>query len=120
MSEHNQVMNHFFELAKEAQVIWALQDKNGEDWVILDSTQFEETEVMPLWSSEQAAQAHCHDEWADYQAASISVAEWLEYWIDDLKEDNIVIGLDWPTTDDELLELELSEFSQQLADIEKL
>ncbi len=120
MTDNTATLSTFLATVKNEQVIWALQDKSEQEWVILDSTQFEQTEVMPVWSSKAAAAAHCEQEWQAYQPAAISVAEWLEYWVDDLKDDNIVIGVDWPIEDAELLELDLSEFSQNLAEIEKL
>ncbi|MFT5759791.1 MAG: hypothetical protein ACI9LM_004570 [Alteromonadaceae bacterium] len=104
---------------KPTQIFWALQDKVSEDWVVLDSMNFEETEVMPIWSSESLASLHCCDEWQDYVPTEITLAEWLEFWIEDLKEDNVVIGINWPV-DGDCAEVELSEFSQALAEIETL
>jgi hypothetical protein len=104
---------------KPTQNFWALQDKASEDWVVLDSVNFEETEVMPVWSSESLAALHCCDEWQDYVPTVITLAEWLEFWIEDLKEDNVIIGINWPVEGD-CVEVELSEFSQALAEIEAL
>jgi hypothetical protein len=46
----------------------------------------------------------------------ISVGDWLEFWVEDLAADNVMIGVDWQGED--YLEMELAEFSQQLAEIE--
>lgn len=113
------VKNDFFKYVKETQVLWALQDKASEDWVVLDSINFENTEVMPIWSSEENAKTHCIDEWADYTPAQINVAEWMEYWVEDLIEDGIIIGIDWQG-DEQCLEIELAEFTQSLAEVESL
>lgn len=101
------------------QAFWALQDKSSGDWVVLDSINFEETEVMPLWSSSELAMPHCTQEWQNYQPAMITVAEWLEFWISDLNDDGVIVGINWQE-EGECLELELGEFSQGLAEVEAL
>ncbi|MGB1261619.1 MAG: DUF2750 domain-containing protein [Cognaticolwellia sp.] len=114
-----QTLKSFIEQVKEPQVLWALQDKASEDWVVLDSINFENTEVMPLWSSETAAKKHCIQEWADYVPAAIPVAQWMEFWVEDLLEDGVIIGLDWQENES-CVELELPEFTQALAAVEVL
>jgi hypothetical protein len=109
----------FINQVKDSQILWALQDKSSEDWVVLDSVNFEDTEVMPLWSSEDLAKKHCIEEWADYIPAAINVADWMEFWVEDLLEDGVIIGLDWLEQGD-CFELELPEFTQALAEIETL
>jgi len=104
---------------QKEQVIWALKEKEDDNWMIADSINFEETEVMPLWSSEALAKVHCIDEWKDYIAAPISVAEWLDFWIEDLLSDNIIIGINW-AEEGENIELGLPEFTQAISEIEKL
>ncbi len=113
------VLSTFINQIKETQTLWALQDKSSEDWVVLDSVNFENTEVMPLWSTEELAKKHCVEEWADYVPAAISVADWMEFWVEDLLEDGVIIGLDWQE-DADCFELELAEFTQALAEIETL
>ena len=117
MTDTNTHLSNFIAQVKPSQTIWALQDKASEGWVILDSINFENTDVMPLWSSVDLAKSHCIDEWQDYEPMSISVAEWLEFWVEDLANDNVMIGIDWQD-DDENIEVELAEFSQTLATVE--
>ena len=112
-------LSTFIGQVKDTQILWALQDKASEDWVVLDSVNFENTEVMPLWSTEALAKKHCVEEWADYIPAAISVAEWMEFWVEDLLEDGVIIGLNWQE-DAECFELELPDFTQALAEIETL
>jgi hypothetical protein len=109
----------FMAQVQAAQTIWALQDQTSEGWVILDSINFENADVMPVWSSIELAQNHCVDEWQDYVPKAISLADWLEFWVEDLAEDNVLIGVEWLDAG-EYLELELTEFSQILAKIEAL
>ena len=119
MTDNNEILKTFTLETKPTQVIWALQDKESEDWVVLDSPSFEETEVMPLWSNQALAQQHCIDEWSDYVPCEISLADWFEFWVEDLNEDGVIIGVNWQG-DEACVELELSEFTQALAGIESL
>ena len=119
MSDNNNILKTFLAETKPTQVIWALQDKASEDWVVLDSPSFENSEVMPLWSSSALAQEHCIEEWSDYVPCEISLADWFEFWLEDLNEDGVIVGINWQG-DDECLEIELSEFTQALAEIESL
>lgn len=119
MSEHTQTLASFLAEVKPNQAFWALQDKASGDWVVLDSINFENTDVMPLWSNNELAQLHCIDEWQDYSPAQITLAEWLEFWLEDLSEDGVMIGVNWQEEAD-CLEMELGDFSQALAEIEAL
>lgn len=122
MSENNlnkSTLSGFLAEVKPSQTLWALQDKESEDWVVLDSINFEKSEVMPVWSTEELAQKHCVDEWATYIPAPLSVAEWLEFWVEDLSEDNVIIGVNW-LDEESCVELELDVFSQGIASIETL
>ena len=55
MTDKNIDSADFMAHVKNTQVLWALQDKSSEGWVILDSINFEETDVMPLWSNAELA-----------------------------------------------------------------
>ena len=115
-----EALSSFLNDVKPTQTLWALQDKETEDWVVLDSLQFEETDVMPLWSTQALAQAHCVEEWKDYTATAITLADWFEFWVDDLLADNVVIGLNWGNEQDNDLEVDLAELTQVLTEIEAL
>lgn len=119
MTDKNQTLNAFLADVKPTQIIWALQDKSSEDWVVLDSINFEETDVMPIWSTAELAQKQCSEEWQDYIPAEITLTDWLEFWIEDLNEDGVIIGINWQS-EGECLEMELADFSQSLAEIESL
>lgn len=119
MNDNKSTLNAFMTKVKPTQKLWALQDKESEDWVVLDSIAFENTEVMPLWSSIELAQEHCIEEWADYVPSEISLSDWFEFWIEDLNQDAVIIGVDWQGND-EYLEVELADFTQALSVIENL
>lgn len=119
MKNNPQILAAFLAEIKPTQQLWALQDKKSEDWVVLDSLNYDETEVMPLWSNQQLAAKHCTEEWANYIAVAIPLADWLEFWVEDLVKDDIIIGVNWQNEDDDL-EIDLPEFTQALVDIEIL
>ncbi|MBA6251399.1 MAG: hypothetical protein ACI9O3_000982 [Colwellia sp.] len=119
------ILSTFLVDVKNNQSFWALQEKSAEDWVVLDSINFENTEVMPLWSSQELAQKHCVDEWQEYVPTKITLSDWLEFWLEDLSEDGVIVGINWQeetsdTNDNTYVELDLAEFSQALAEIEAL
>jgi len=119
MNDTNNVLTTFLAEAKPSQTLWALQDKASEDWVVLDSIAYENTEVMPLWSSAELAEKHCVEEWSNYIPCAISLADWFEFWLEDLNEDGVIVGVNWQDND-ECLEMELADFTQALAGIESL
>jgi hypothetical protein len=118
MTESNPVLASFIENVKEHQTVWGLQDETGEGWVVCDSSEYEETDVMPLWSSAEKAQVHCTEEWQDYQPAAITLTELLEYWIKDLHDDGVLVGVDWIAEQD-CLELDPIGLAKHLVDIEQ-
>ena len=119
MSDTNQreILAEFLTQAKTSQSLWALQDKDSEDWVVLDSPNFENAEVMPVWSSKALADVHCIQEWQDFVPSEISLADWLDYWVEDLQDDDVVVGVNWAEEGD-IVELEVADFSQAVSSIQ--
>jgi hypothetical protein len=109
---HQQNYQRFIDEVKANRVMWGL--RFGDEWVVCDSTEFEDTEVMPVWSTEDEARAQCLEEWADYEPFEISLAEFLEIWVEDLSEDGVRIGPNW---DEELdgIEVDVLELVKALA-----
>lgn len=114
-----QHLANFIKEVEPSQQFFALQDPKSEEWLILDSINYEKTDVMPLWSNNELAQTHCSDEWSAYVVAPISVSDWLEFWVEDLNQDGIIVGVNWQDEDD-CAELELAEFTQAIIEIEAL
>ena len=119
MNDNNSTLNTFLVEVKPTQKLWALQDKDSEDWVVLDSIAYENTDVMPLWSSAELAQQHCIEEWTNYIPCEISLADWFEFWLEDLNEDGVIVGVNWQGND-EYVEMVLADFTQALTAIESL
>ncbi|MPY26244.1 DUF2750 domain-containing protein [Shewanella psychropiezotolerans] len=118
MSEITTELASFIENVKQHQVVWGLQDETGEGWVVCDSSEYEHTDVMPLWSSEANAKVHCSEEWSDYQPVSITLVEFLEFWVSDLNDDGVLVGTDW-LADQECLETDPIELAKSLVQVEE-
>lgn len=119
MNDKNKTLDSFLAEVRTSQLLWALQDKVNKGWVVLDSLNFENTETLPVWSTKDLAQLHCVDEWQGYEPCEIALSDWFEFWLEDLKDDDVIVGINWQDNK-ECLELELGEFSQFLADVESL
>lgn len=105
----------FIEEVRESGQVWGL--RYGEDWVVCRSAEFEDADVMPLWSAEGDARLHCVDEWADYEPEVIELEEFLDIWINDLNEDDVLIGPNW-NADLEGQELEPIELAKALVELD--
>lgn len=116
MSEHKtELQANYQQLLTEVReqgALWGLQF--GEDWVVCDSNEFADTDVLPLWSSEAAAKAHCIEEWADYVPVAISLESFFEEWVNDLGDDGVLIGTNW-NADMDGLEVDPMELAKELA-----
>ena len=105
----------FIEEVRESGQVWGL--RYGENWVVCRSAEFEDADVMPLWSAEGDARLHCVDEWADYEPEVIELEEFLDIWINDLDEDDVLVGPNW-NADLEGQELEPIELAKALVELD--
>jgi len=101
----------FIEDILELRQVWCLQSPEGS--VVVASTEFEETDVMPFWSEEEYAKAHCVGEWEEFKPVAMDLDEFVEDWLSGMAEDGILVGPNW---NDELegLEIEPEEISLKL------
>ena len=107
----------FAEQVFEQKQIWLLMDQD--DCVCCDAMDPScDQQVVPLWSSQELAQAFCQDEWADYQLQHIELDEFLDEWIDLFNEESLLVGLDWQTSQQPLLEVSAIQLAMALADAE--
>ncbi|KLV06997.1 hypothetical protein ABT56_07575 [Photobacterium aquae] len=79
---------------KETLTVWGLCNEEG-DWLSVDSSEFENSEVMPFWSAQEDASEHCADEWAEFSAVEIPLDVFVEDWMITLSEDGVLVGLNW-------------------------
>ncbi|WP_020558565.1 DUF2750 domain-containing protein [Thiofilum flexile] len=91
--------------------VWGLNSEDG--WATCPSAFFEETDVIPFWSTEAAARGHCSEEWSGYQPEAISLEEFVTDWLPGMHEDDLLIGPNW---DEELegLEIEPQDLAAEL------
>ena len=92
----DQVYDAFIAEALDTGCVWGLEGKDG--WALCPSAYNDEIDVMPLWSQRDSAQAHCHDEWSEYQPVPISVEELLDEWLPGMHQDILLVGVDWDDT----------------------
>jgi hypothetical protein len=113
--QNDPIFQAFITTAREAGKVWVLAQ--GEDLLVVESVDFEDTDVMPFWSSEAAAQLHCTEEWAEYKPEAIALDVFCEGWLKEMYDDGVLIGTDW----DESLngpEVEPREVLEALAQVQ--
>ncbi len=117
MSEYTNdpVFQGFIAEARSNGVVWVLA--HGEDLLVVESVDFEDTDVMPFWSNEEAAKWHCSEEWADYHAEPVTLDMFCDGWLKEMYEDGVLIGTNW---DSELNgpEVEPREILEALAQVQ--
>lgn len=73
--------------------IWGLKTEQG--WALCPSIEFEETEVLPFFSSKDKANSLCKGDWKIYHAEAIPIDAFVEDWLPGMHEDNAMVGLNW-------------------------
>ncbi|CZF80985.1 hypothetical protein GCE9029_02324 [Grimontia celer] len=92
-TENTAPVEHFVDASRQTGAIWGLHCKDG--WVICDSAIYEDTDVMPFWSTREAAEIHCVDEWSEFAPVAIPLEEFVDEWLVDLANDAVMLGPDW-------------------------
>lgn len=86
-------LDRFIVEAMELGCVWGLEGADG--WALSASEAHDDVDVMPFWSQESFAQAHCQDDWKDYKAVAIDLVEFLEDWLPGMHEDVLLVGINW-------------------------
>ena len=81
---------YFIKKVVNFEEVWSLRDDEG--WATLG---LGENEFFPVWPKKEFADICIGDEWNQYYSESIDLEEFLDDWIDGLKEDNIRITVMW-------------------------
>lgn len=115
MNDNQQASTEFAESIRQDQQMWALTAGNDEDWVVVDSQFNPEDEVFLVWSSQEAAQAACTDEWEIYTPSAIPVQEYLDFWVEELGAEGVLLGLNWQD-DQENTEIKMIDLAKALLD----
>lgn len=79
---------------QESLVVWGLCNEDG-DWLSVESSEFEDSEVMPFWSNGIDAKVHCVEEWAEFLPMELPLDVFVEDWMITLSEDGVLVGLNW-------------------------
>lgn len=102
----------FIAEVKQGGTVWGLCT-SADNWAVCASAAYEETDVMPFWSSEAAAKAQCTGEWAIFSVQPIPLEEFYNDWLPGMHEDDLLVGPNW---DDNLegLEVEPADVAAEL------
>ncbi|OOV86575.1 DUF2750 domain-containing protein [Oceanospirillum linum] len=95
--------------------LWGIESEDG--WVVVDSQEFEDTDVIPFWSEKEDAEAHCVEEWADYQISKVEIESFVQEWLPELDSDGVLVGANWNTELDGL-EVEPLQLAEALAGVD--
>jgi len=83
----------FIEQTVKTGQVWGLKSKEG--WATSTSIEYDDTGVLPFWSSEEYASVCAKEDWADYQPDEFSLSEFLEHWCIGMDNDNALTGTNW-------------------------
>ncbi len=112
MSTSETNLSAFSQAVIAAGELWVLSA--DDEFVVVDSIEFEATDVMPLFSKQANAQALCIEDWASYQPVAVKLEEFFEEWLPSLDEDKVLVAID---LDENLVgeEIEAFTLAKQLA-----
>lgn len=113
-AEYEANYDTFIAEIKQTGEVWGLCT-DEDDWAVCASSAYEDTDVMPFWSSKAAAHAQCVGEWEVFHAQAISLEDFLNDWLPGMHEDDVMVGPNW---DENLegLEVEPADVALELDD----
>lgn len=83
----------FIDAAVSSGAVWGLEHDEG--WALAASVEYEDSYVMPFWSSEEAARACASEEWAEYRVSGLPLEDFIQQWLPGMQEDGYLVGTDW-------------------------
>ncbi len=83
----------FIEKVTASKLVWGLKSKAG--WANSNSVESEQINVIPFWSDRASAKACARDDWKNYAAMEIPLAEFLENWCVAMAENDTLVGVNW-------------------------
>lgn len=83
----------FIDQANELEIVWNLQSADG--FAICESSEFDDTQVMPFWSIEEDALAACVDDWKQYKPNPVRIDDFIDAWLHGMDEDEMYVGINW-------------------------
>ncbi len=83
----------FIKTITETKTVWGLISDDG--WAITESTEFDDSDVMPFWSHKAYAKAVAKEEWSNYNPTEITLDSFLDNWLKGMHEENLLVGVNW-------------------------
>ncbi|MCP4597616.1 DUF2750 domain-containing protein [Neptuniibacter sp.] len=84
--DNEQLYFHFVTEAVKQQQIWILTDHYGS--VMLNT---DDEDCVPVWPSQELAEAWATEEWGECKAEAISLKKWYSHWTPGLEEDGFAV-----------------------------
>lgn len=88
--DKNKQYEYFIKKVADFEEVWSLRDSEG--WATLG---IGEKDFFPVWPKKEFADICIGEEWENYYPESIDLDEFLDHWLDGLKEDNIRVTVMW-------------------------
>jgi hypothetical protein len=88
-----QALQAFIDAAIRSGAVWGLEHPEG--WALAASVEYEDSYVMPFWSTEAEARQCAAEEWAEYNVSGIPLEDFINTWLPGMQEDGYLVGTDW-------------------------
>lgn len=86
--------NQFLSGIIKTEKVWGLKHPE-EGFAFCESNEFEDAYVVVFWSDEASAEHHAEGEWSEYQVEAIEFGTFLEKWLKNLHEEELLVGPNW-------------------------
>lgn len=88
------VLETFCERVETSALVFGLSAEQDVGWAYAPS-HVEETDVLLFFSTRELALACRAEEWADYHVIELPLELFLERWLPNMSDDDLLCGLDW-------------------------
>ena len=100
-SSANVRYEYFIKKIVDYEEVWGLYD-NG--WAISEDDNG--NKMIPLWPKKEFAEFCAQDEWSNYNPKKINLYEFLDFWLQKMKDDNLLPSLFWNNEDSAVVSIE--------------
>jgi len=83
----------FIERVSESKIVWGLSSEDS--WVVCESNEYEDTDIMPFWSDEAYARQCAINEWSHNKPTPIPLDVFMSNWLYGMNEEGLVVGVNW-------------------------
>lgn len=85
-------LNDFVNTITSSNCFWMLTNKSS-DWATVESERYLNTQVLPIWSTKEAAIEACTEDWQEFRAVPVKMPKWYSIWLPQLMEQDMLIGI---------------------------